>query len=146
MFMGKDKSIPLIAMVVLSLGIGSTLYVHAMQPEQMPGDNVIVTIHGQVFTIEQIFAECEPRTIITDEGEKTGAALDQLIILAGVECPSCHTYAIKAFYPHTYQQTVTWDILQKGILMYNEQYNARVYFPNIAHAFWVYNVEEIEVI
>ncbi len=145
MSMGKDKSIPLIAMIVLLLGIGSTWYVHAMQPEKATGDDLTITINGKVFPIEQTLAEGEPRTITTDEGEKTGVALDYLIILAGVGCPSCHTYTIKAFYPHPYQQTITWDTLQTGILTYSEQYNARTYFPNTAHAFWVYNIEEIEV-
>ncbi len=119
------------------------MYVHAMQAKKTTGDDEpTITINNQAFTIEQLFVEGEPRTILTDEGEKTGIALDQLILSAGVECPSCHTYTIKAFDPHSYQQTATWELMQQGVLT---DY-ARVYFPDVAHAFWVYNVEEIEVI
>jgi len=143
--MGKDKLIPILAMVVLLIGIVFTAYVHAMQAGHATDDEYLLTINGQTYSINQIFAEGEPCTITTDDGEKTGIALDQLIVLAGVECPSCHTYTIKALYPHPYQQTVAWSTLQTGILTYDGDYNARVYFPNLAHAFWVYNVEEIEV-
>lgn len=143
MSMGKDSIIPILAMIVLLLGIGSTVYVHAMRTEPTTtGDQTRITIHGQLFILEELFFNVEVRTISTDEGEKTGIALDQLITMMDIKCPSCHTYTIKAFRPHSYQQTVTWEMMQQGVLT---DY-ARVYFPDVAHAFWVYNVEEIEVI
>ena len=79
------------------------------------------------------------RVIETDEGEKTGIALDELIITVGVGCVNCHEYTIKA--KDGYQQTVNWDILKTGILT---DYG-RVYFPDTAQTFWVRDVIEIEV-
>jgi hypothetical protein len=140
--MGKDSIIPILAMIVLLLGIGSTVYVHALRTDKTTTDNEAhITIYDQIFTLEGLFSQVKIRTISTDEGDKTGIALDQLITLVGIECPSCYTYTIKAFQPHPYQQTVTWEMMQQGILT---DYS-RVYFPDVAHAFWVHNVEEIEV-
>ena len=139
MFMGKEKLIPIFAMVVLLVGTVSSIYVHATQVNT-DGDTNFITIDNQEYDLEQLFSIIKQRTVETDDGEKTGIALDELIIYVGVGCPACHEYTIKEKGP--YQQTVVWENMQNGILT---DYG-RVYFPNLAHAFWVYNVGSIEVI
>jgi len=137
--MGKEKLIPIFAMIVLLIGTISSIYVHATQTDT-DEDTDIITINGQEYTLEHLFSVIKPRTVETEDGEKSGIALDELIIYVGVGCPACHEYAIKEKGP--YQQTVAWENMQNGILT---DYGI-VYFPNLAHAFWVYNVGSIEVI
>ena len=134
MIPGKEKIIPILAISVLLLGIFSALYVNATQINKDT-----ISINGNEYTLNQIFLLCNKRIIETDEGEKTGIALDDLILKVGVSCPSCHIYIIKA--EDKYQQTVSWDILKTGILT---DYG-RVFLPGTAHTFWVRNVIEIEV-
>ena len=134
MITGKEKAIPIIAMIVLLIGIFSTILVYANQIEKET-----ITINGQDFTIDQLFSTSAIRVIVTDEGEKTGIALDDIIINAGVGCTQCHDYTIKA--NDGYQQTLNWDIFKTGILTDN----GRVFFPDTAHSFWVRDVVEIEV-
>jgi hypothetical protein len=134
MNMGKEKIFPIIAMFVLLIGIFSTIYVNANQVERDT-----IKINGQNFTLNQIFSDGVELTIETDEGEKTGIALESIIISAGVGFTNCYDYTIKA--KDGYQQTVSWDILKTGILT---DYG-RVFFPDTAHSFWVRDVIEIEV-
>ena len=134
MISGKQKIIPILAISVLLLGVFSALYVNATLINKET-----ISINGNEFTINQLFSMCKSRSIETDEGEKTGIALDDLILKVGVSCPSCHNYIIKA--EDKYQQTITWDILKTGVLT---DY-ARVYFPGTAHTFWIRDVIEIEV-
>jgi len=134
MISGKEKTIPILAITVLLLGVFSALYVNATQVNKDT-----IAINGNEYTIDQLFSMCNKRIIETDEGEKTGIALDELMLKAGVGCPACHNYIIKA--EDKYQQTVSWDILKTGILT---DYS-RVFFPDTAHTFWVRNVIEIEV-
>lgn len=132
--MGKEKLIPILAMSVLLIGIFSAVYVNATQVNKDT-----ISINGYDYTINQLFSMGTTRTIKTDEGEKTGLALDDLMSKMGVSCLSCHSYVIKA--KDRYQQTISWDIMQTGILT---DYG-RVYFPDTAHTFWIRDVVKIEV-
>ncbi|UCF49397.1 MAG: hypothetical protein JSU91_06530 [Thermoplasmatales archaeon] len=134
MNLGKEKIIPIFAMIVLFIGIFSTIYVHANQIEKDT-----ISINGQDYTIDQLFSIGKIRVIETDEGEKTGISLDELMSTVGVGCTDCYKYTIKA--KDGYQQTVDWTILKTGILT---DYG-KVYFPNTAHTLWVRDVIEIEV-
>ena len=138
--MGKEKILPAFAMIILLVGIISSLYVYAQDTElERYGQKDIVTINNIEYSLESLFKKIERRTIIIDEKEITGIALDKIIINANVNCPSCHKYTIKA--SDDYQQTVNWDMMKTGIIT---DYN-RVIFPNTAHSFWVRDVIEIEV-
>jgi len=130
---GKEL-VPIIAMIVLLIGTVSTLYVHATQINKDT-----ITINGQEYSIDQLFSMVDTKTIETSEGEKTGIALDDLMIKFGIGCTSCNDYIIKA--KDKYQQTVNWDVMKTGILT---DYS-RVYFPDTAHSFWVRDIIEIEV-
>ena len=132
--MGKEKLIPIMAMIVLLVGISSTIYVHASIINKET-----ITIKGEEYTFDQLSLMSKTRTINTDEGEKTGIALDDLIINAGIGCPSCHKYTFKA--KDGYQQTIDWEHMKKGIL----SKESRIFFPDTAHALWVRDIIEIEV-
>ena len=132
--MGKEKIIPILALVVIIIGGISTAYVYATQV-----DKNTITLNGQDYTIDQIFYIGRTKTIQTIDGEKTGVALDDLILKAGVGCPSCNVYTIKA--KDGYEKTVDWDIMKTGVLT---DYK-KVFFPNTAKAFWVSDIIEIEV-
>jgi len=132
--MGKEKIIPVFAMILLLIGIFSAIYVHA---NQINKDTI--NINGDEYTINQIFSIAKTKTIETDKGEKTGASLEDLMSKVGVSCSSCSKYTFKA--KDGYQQTVDYKTLKTGILTENK----RVYFPNTAHALWVQDVIEIEV-
>ena len=142
MIMGKDKLIPFLAMVVLLIGVFSTLYVNAQENEN--ADNLkAIKINNSIYNIDELYELIDTETIQTDDGEKTGIPLDEVLKYSKVSCVSCNSYTIKANDP--YQQTVSGKDMQNGVLTYDEKYHARVYFPNLAHSFWVYNIAEIEV-
>ena len=130
---GKEL-IPIIAMIVLLIGTFSSLYVHATQINKDT-----ITINGQEYSIDQLFSMVNIITIVTDEGEKTGIALEDLILKVGKSCATCNDYTIKA--KDKYQQTVNWDVMKTGILTDH----SKVYFPDTAHSLWVRDVIEIEV-
>lgn len=132
--MGKEKFIPILALIVIIIGGISTAYVYATHI-----DKETIQINGQEYTIDQIFYLGETRTIQTIEGEKTGVALDDLITKLGIGCPTCYEYTIKA--KDGYEKTVNWDILKNGVLTDFK----RVFFPDIAKAFWIRDIVEIEV-
>jgi len=131
---GKEKLIPIFAMIVLLIGTFSAIYVNATQV-----DKDTITINGEEYTIDQIFSIARSKEIETDEGMKSGISLEDLMTKAGISCVSCSKYTFKA--KDGYQQTVDFEILKSGILT---DYS-RVYFEDTAHALWVSDVIEIEV-
>ena len=90
MIMGKEKILPIFAMVVLLIGISSAIYVHA---NQINKDTI--TINGSEYSIDEVFSIAEPKTIETDEGVKTGVSLEDLLIKTGVSCTRCNDYTFK---------------------------------------------------
>jgi len=140
--MGKEKFIPIFAMIVLIIGIISTLYVSAIEKNNKSPDNILL-INGKEYSFDELCNDFQLIKINTDDGEKTGLPLEKLISYAGVNCPSCNEYNFVASDP--YQKTVSWKDVKNGILTYSEEYNLRVYFPNLPHAIWVYNLIKIEV-
>lgn len=134
MSLGKDKLIPLLAIVVLLIGTGSSLYVHATQREV--GETI--TIGDQVFTFEQLFKICQPKEL--EEIGYNGIALDDVILKAGVSSPENHNYNIIG--ADMYQKTVTWENMRNGVLTEEKI----VAFSDLPKAFRVRDVVEIKVI
>ncbi len=142
--MGKEKTLQVFAILVLLIGIISSLYVYAQETEietqrEQIGKEDTITINNIDYNKEELFEIVESRTITIEEKEITGLALDKLLTYANTEQPSAHKYTFIA--TDSYQQTVTWDMVQAGIFT---DYN-RVIFPGTAHSFWVSNIIEIEV-
>jgi len=132
--MGKQKIIPVLAMVLLLIGIISALYVHATQINKNT-----ITINGQEYTYDDLFLLGGEKTIKTVDGEVTGASLENIIKSIGIACTSCSKYTIKA--TDGYQKTIEWNVLKTGALSKEN----RVYFPDTPKALWVSDVVEIEV-
>lgn len=137
MTMGKEKFIPIVALIILLIGASSSAYVYASQSET-DTDTDTIAIYNQRYTIEELFTVVEPRTF--DVLNYSGVALDDLIIKAGVECPSCYTYTIIG--EDEYQKTVTWENMQNGLLTMDKM----TIFSDLPKAFRVRNVLKIEVI
>jgi len=134
----KEKILPFIAMIVLIIGMSATLYVHAQQ-STIQNDTEMIIINESTYTLSELFASISSETIETDDGAKTGIPTDEIINHCAIDCPSCHTYTFIS--SDGYQQTVTWEHMQQGVL--SEE--IRVFFPDVAHAFWVRDIIEIEV-
>jgi len=133
MFMGKEKFIPLAAMIVILIGAGSSAYVYATQTTT---DNI--TINDLQYTIDQIFYIAELRTF--DSLNFSGVALDDLIIKTGIECLECHEYTIVG--DDGYQKTVTWENMKDGILTKD----GMTVFSDLPKTYRVKNIVKIEVI
>jgi len=139
---GKEKIIPILAMAVLVIGIISTIYVNANENNQRPAGALIIINENQ-YSFNELNEIFQNITIKTDDGNKIGIPLEKIIPFSEVKCPSCNSYTFKA--SDSYQQTAFWKDVKTGVLTYDEEYNIRVYFSNLAHTFWVYNLIEIEV-
>jgi hypothetical protein len=132
--MGKEKIIPILALIVLLIGGTSSAYVYVTQI-----DKETISINGYEYTLDQLLFMGETITIQTVEGEKTGVSLEDLIPKLGIGCPSCNEYTIKG--KEGYQQTVEWEIMKTGVLSDIK----KVYFPDTPKKFWVGDIVEIEV-
>lgn len=132
--MGKEKLIPILALIIILISGISTAYVFSIEINKDT-----ITIYGEEYTIDQIFYIGEKKTIQTIEGDINGVALDNLIQKIGIGCPSCFEYTIKA--KDGYQKTVDWIILKTGVLTHIK----KVYFPDTPKAFWIGDIIEIEV-
>jgi len=141
--MGKEKTIPIIAITFLLIGISSSIFVYATNPSisSYTTEDKSIIINNQELTIEQIFSNAEIRNIVTPDGLNfSGAALDDLIINTGIGCPLCHKYKIVS--ADTYEKTVTWENMQNGVLTED----GTIAFSDLAKAFRVKYVIKIEVI
>jgi hypothetical protein len=134
----KQNVIPFLAITVLIIGSLSALYVHVNQAQQSMNATSIL-INDQSFEIQTLFDTFSNTTIETDDGNKTGIILSSILLSTDLDCTNCYSYIIKA--SDGYQQTVSWDDIQQGILTMEK----RAYFPHLAHTFWVRNIVEIEV-
>jgi hypothetical protein len=132
--MGKEKIIPILALIVIIISGTSTAYVYVIQV-----DKETIALNSEEYTIEQLFYLAEIKTIDTMDGEKTGISLEELIPKVGIACPSCHEYTIKA--KDGYEKTVEWDVMKTGVLSDIK----KVFFPDTPKAFWVGDIIEIEV-
>lgn len=134
----KEKILPFFAMIILIIGIGASLYVHAQQ-SMIEDNQEFIIINGEMIHITQLFETISLKTIETDDGEKTGLPINEVINKSSITCPSCYKYTFIA--SDGYQQTVEWHHITKGVFT-NENH---VFFPNLAHAFWVKDIIEIKV-
>ena len=134
----KEKILPILAMIVLIIGIGANLYVSGQQSMMKEAKGTLM-VNGEYVDIAYLLQTVLAITIETDDGEKTGIPIGTIIQETAITCPSCHSYTFIA--SDGYQQTVGWGNIQKGVFSEEHQ----VFFPNLAHTFWVRDVIEIKV-
>jgi hypothetical protein len=130
--MGKERLLPILAIGILLLASGSTLYVYATQT-----DTSHITINHQEYTLDQLFLMTTPRTF--DDLEYSGIALDNLIQKIGITNPETHEYTLIS--SDGYQKTVTWENMQHGLLTEK----GMSVFSDLPKAFRVKDIIEIEV-
>ena len=128
--MGKERLIPIFALVVLIIGSASSLYVYATT-----ANSDFIIIDGTEYTIDQLFFLGEDRSI----NEYTGSALDVIIEKTGVATHESQTYTLIA--ADGYEKTVQWENMQNGILTRDGQ----SVFSDLPKAFWVKDIVEIKV-
>ena len=128
--MGKERLIPIFALVILLISSISTLYVYATTT-----NSDFIIVDGTEYTIDQLFFLGEDRSI----SEYIGTALDVIIKKTGIATPESQTYTLIA--ADGYQKTVQWENMQNGLLTREGQ----SIFSDLPKAFWVKDIVEIEV-
>ena len=128
--MTKKKLIPIIAVVVLLIGIGTSLLLFLNNR-----NSSVVTINGTEFSSKEIFTLSSERSI----DEYSGVALDELMVDAGVSDPEGLEFTLIG--SDGYQKTVFWENMQNGLLTPD----LMSVFSDLPKAFMVKDIVEIEV-
>jgi len=128
--MGKERLIPLLALLVLVLSSISTVYVYAIQ-----SNSEVIDIQGQEYTIDQLFYLGDEQEI----EDYAGAGLATIMKKIGIRNPEEHDYTIIG--ADGYQKTVQWEHLENGLLTKERQ----TIFSDLPKAFRVKDVVRIEV-
>lgn len=130
--MGKDRLLPIFALLILLIGSVSSIYVYATQATT---DTLLV--NRQHYTMDQLFSLTKPRTF--NESQYSGIALDDLMLKTGVSHPEQHTYTLKGV--DGYEKTVTWENMKNGLLTKESE----SVFSDLPKAFRVKDIITIEV-
>lgn len=131
--MGKDRLLPILALILLFIASSSSLYVYATHTT-----TDTIEINGQDYTIDQLFSLAKPRSF--NDSQYTGIALDDLIRQTGVLNPEQHTYTLEG--ADGYEKTVTWENMKNGLLTIDRE----SVFSDLPKAFRVKDIVTIEVI
>ena len=130
--MGKDRLLPIFALLILLIGSVSSIYVYATQATT----NTLL-VNGQHYTMDQLFSLAQPRSF--NESQYSGIALDDLMLKTGVSEPEQHQYTLKA--SDGYEKTVTWENMKNGLLTKESE----SVFSDLPKAFRVKDIITIEV-
>ena len=130
--MGKDRFLPIAALIVLAVASIASIYVYTTQ-----ASSGTILINGQHYSTDQLFSSTKPRAF--PDLNYSGIALDDLVIKTGIPNPESHTYTIIG--ADGYQKTVTWENMRNGLLTKN----CMVVFSDLPKAFRVKDVVTIEV-
>ena len=130
--MGKNRLIPIFALLILLIGSVSSIYVYATQ-----ATTETLLVNGQNYTIDQLFSLAQPRSF--NESQYSGIALDNLMLKTGVSHPEQHSYTLKG--EDGYEKTVTWENMKNGLLTKNRE----SVFSDLPKAYRVKDIVTIEV-
>ena len=117
-------------MLVILVGIGSSIYVNAIQVKSKH-----INVNGQDYVIDELFDISEEKIYET----YSGIALDDLMLKTGVENPEKHEYTIIG--ADGYQKTVKWENMTNGLLTKD----GKSIFSDLAKAFRIKNIMGIKV-
>ena len=132
--MGKEQTLPLIAILILIISSSTTLFVYAQTTNQK-----LITIADETYTIDQLSTLGTQKTLEIEDETYTGIHLSNLIKKIGISNPEQQQYTLTG--TDGYQKTVTWENLQNGILTLEQQ----TIFSDLPKAFRVKNIITIEV-
>jgi len=127
--MKKNKYIPIIAAIVLLVGIGTSVYAFIQQ-----NNTGAVAIGDGTYTARELMEMGSERTV----EEYSGVALDELVVSAGIAQPETKEFTLIA--SDGYQKTVTWENMQNGLLTPD----LMSVFSDLAKAFRVKDIIEIK--
>ena len=130
--MKKGKVLLLTAIILIAVGIGSTLYIYLSQSSS---EAETLLIGKEKISLSQLFRVLEQRKI----KDHQGIVLGNIIEKAGVENPEKHSYTIVGV--DGYQKTVLWENFKEGILTREK----RVVFSELPRQYWIRDVVKIEV-
>lgn len=130
--MGKDRLLPIFALIILLIGSVSSIYVYATQVTT----NTLL-VDGQHYTIDQLFSLTQPRSF--NESQYSGIALDDLMLKTGIAHPEQHRYTLRG--ADGYEKTVTWENMKNGLLTKDKE----SIFSDLPKAFRVKDIITIEV-
>ena len=103
-------------------------------------DSAQITIAGDAYAVDELFAMAEERTVQAETGETgTGAALDQIMRSVEIIDPESRQYTLMG--ADGYQKTVKWENLENGILSLKRS----SVFSDLPKAFYVKEIVEIKV-
>ncbi len=129
---GKKRLLILLAIVLLAVGIGSTLYITLFKGiEKTEG----LLVGETEFSLNEFFDTSE----LTIVGGYQGVALAEVINRAGIKNPEEQEYTIIA--EDGYQKTVEWKSIQGGIFTRER----RVIFSDLPKQYWMKNIARIEM-
>lgn len=128
--MNNKRLIQIFAIIVILIGIGSTVYVQLTKT-----GSAQITVNGKDHTINQLFDLAEARTI----EEESGIALDDLMVKVGIENPEEYEYTIIG--ADGYQKTVKWENMRNGLLTVERE----SIFSDLPKAFRIEEIIEIKV-
>ena len=123
----------LMAVILLSLGIGSRIYLYVSHPSK-EGETILVA--DEKLFLDRLFKTVKSET----RGGYRGVPLEAVIKQAGVKASEQHTYVLSA--AGGYQKTVVWEDLRQGLLLREK----RVVLPSLPKQYWIKNLARIEVI
>ena len=135
--MKVERFIPAIAILLLLVGIFSTVYVQSLQ-EGAEGE--YITINGERLSFGEI-QRYSGRIIKTSEDEYSGISLAEMINKSGVINPDIHKYKITG--SDGYSKTVEWKYVKNGVFLMEEK---EVIFSDLPKQFWVKDIVDIKVI
>jgi hypothetical protein len=130
--MGKERLLPIFAVLILLTACASSLYVYATHST---ADTIL--INGQDYTIDELFLLAAPRSM--NDSEYSGIALDDLMVKTGISNLEQHTYTLEG--ADGYKKTVTWDNMKNGLLTHDRT----SVFSDLPKAFRVKDIITIEV-
>jgi hypothetical protein len=132
MVKGKKRFLILLVVILIVIGVGSTLYIILSKGTEKT-EGLIV---GETeFSLNELFDTSE---LITVE-EYQGVSLAEIIDKAGIENPEAQEYTIIA--EDGYQKTVEWESIQDGIFTSEK----RVIFSDLPQQYWIKNIIRIEI-
>ena len=133
--MGKEKLLPIAALIIILIGAGSSAYVYASTI-----GSEYININGQDYTIDQLFFIGDQKNLKSNDEVFSGVALNDLIIKIGVPNHKKHEYTIIAV--DNYQKTVKWENMENGLLTKD----GMSIFSDLPKSFRVRDIVKIEVI
>jgi len=132
--MKRPRLVMLTALIVLGLGVTSTVYLRVMTPAM---SETVLMVAGQPLAVSKLFSSLEQRTVV---GEYRGVGLDDVVRQAGVGNPGRFDYQVVA--ADGYRKTISWKDCTEGVLTRQR----RTVFPGRSKQFWIRGVTRIEVV